>query len=231
MALAAVLRTSASARATASSSICRWWRRRRSPCWPARASAPCIRWCSAASPRTSLPPASTMPGRSWSISASCGLEPGRIVAYKPLLDKAIAHVETPAGTLPDPAARPAALRAEGSTRPRLCRGRRRARRRRPPGRLRAGGRHRSALHHLHLGHDRPAQGHRARQWRPHGRAQMDDGERVRRASRAKCSGRPPMSAGWSAIPTSSMGRCCMAPPRSCSRASRSARPMPAPTGG
>ncbi len=41
--------TSASARATASSSTCRWCRRRCSPCWPARASARCIRWCSAAS--------------------------------------------------------------------------------------------------------------------------------------------------------------------------------------
>ena len=47
-------RTAASARATASSSTCRWWRRRPSPCSPAPASAPCIRWCSAASPRNEL---------------------------------------------------------------------------------------------------------------------------------------------------------------------------------
>ena len=31
------------------------------------------------------------------ISASCGLEPGRVVAYKPLLDQAIALAEKPAG--------------------------------------------------------------------------------------------------------------------------------------
>ena len=55
--------TSASPRATASSSICRWCRRRCSPCWPARGSAPSIRWCSAASPPRSSPPASTTPSR------------------------------------------------------------------------------------------------------------------------------------------------------------------------
>ena len=36
---------------------------------------------------------------------------------------------------------------------------------------------------------------------------------------ARCSGRLPMSAGWSAIPISSTRRCCMAARRSCSRAS------------
>ena len=39
------------------------------------------------------------------ISASCGLEPGRVVAYKPLLDAAIEHGAAQAGALPDPAAR------------------------------------------------------------------------------------------------------------------------------
>ena len=53
---------------------------------------------------------------------------------------------------------------------------------------------------------------------------------LRRASPARCSGRPPTSAGWSAIPTSSMRRCSPAAPRCCSRASRSARPTPAPSG-
>ena len=58
-------------------------------CWPARASAPCIRWCSAASPPRSSRPASTTPSRRSSCRASCGIEPGRIVHYKPLLDEAI----------------------------------------------------------------------------------------------------------------------------------------------
>ena len=164
------------------------------------------------------------------ISASCGLEPGRVVAYKPLLDQAIALAENPPakclivqreqlvcdlvpGRDLDYAEHVGKARADKARH-----------------RMRAGRRHRPALHHLHLGHDRPAQGHRARQWRPHGRAEMDHVERVRRQARARPSGRPPTSAGWSAIPTSSTARCCTARPRSCSRASRSARRMPAPTG-
>ena len=42
-----------------------------------------------------------------------------------------------------------------------------------PGRVRAGRGHRSALHPLHLGHDRHAQGRGARQRRPRRRAQVD----------------------------------------------------------
>ena len=55
-------------------------------------------------------------------------------------------------------------------------------------------------------------------------------QHLRRRARARCSGRPPTSAGWSAIPTSSTRRCCTAAPRSSTRASRSARPTPAPSG-
>ena len=61
--LAGILKDSASARATASSSTCRWSRRRSSRCSPARASAPFTRWCSAASRPTSSPPASMTPSR------------------------------------------------------------------------------------------------------------------------------------------------------------------------
>ena len=89
---------------------------------------------------------------------------------------------------------------------------------------------RSALHPLHLGHDRHPQGRRARQWRPRRGAALVDAQHLRRRSRTRCSGPPPMSAGWSAIPTSSTRRCSMAAPRSCTRASRSARPMPARSG-
>ncbi len=62
-ALAAVLKDFGVTRATASFSICRWCRKRSSPCLPARASARSIRWCSAASRRRSLRPASTTPSR------------------------------------------------------------------------------------------------------------------------------------------------------------------------
>ena len=56
-------RISASPRATASSSICRWCRKRCLRCWPARGSARCIRWCSAGLPRKSSRPASRTPSR------------------------------------------------------------------------------------------------------------------------------------------------------------------------
>ena len=60
-----------------------------SPCSPARASARSIRWCSAVSPPRSWRPASTTPSRKLVLTASCGVEPGRLVEYKPLLDLAI----------------------------------------------------------------------------------------------------------------------------------------------
>ena len=44
------------------------------------------------------------------LSASCGLEPGRIVKYKPLLDEAIALSRAQARRLPDPAAAAGARR-------------------------------------------------------------------------------------------------------------------------
>ena len=99
-------------------------------------------------------------------------------------------------------------------------------RRRDAGRLRAGGGHRPALHPLHLGHHRHAQGRRARQRRPRGGAEVDHEEHLRRASRARSSGPPRTSAGSSATPTSSTGRCCTGARRSSTRASRSARPTP-----
>ena len=62
-----------------------------------------------------------------------------------------------------------ARRARAGPRPRLGRGGGGGR----AGRLRAGGRHRPALHPLHLGHHRHAQGRGARQRRPRGRAQVE----------------------------------------------------------
>ena len=62
-ALAAVLRITASARVIASSSTCRWCRKRHSPCWPVRASARCIPWYLVGSPPGNWPPASTMRGQ------------------------------------------------------------------------------------------------------------------------------------------------------------------------
>ena len=95
------------------------------------------------------------------LTASCGVEPGRIVQYKPLLDQAIelAHAQDPA--LPRVPA-PAGASVDGhGPRSRLERGGGGG----AAARLRAGEGDRSALHSLYVGHDRPAQGRGARQWR------------------------------------------------------------------
>ena len=61
-----------------------------SPCWPAPVLAPCIRLCSAASPRTRLAVRINDAKPKVIITASCGIEVGRVIDYKPLLDGAIA---------------------------------------------------------------------------------------------------------------------------------------------
>ena len=119
------------ARATASSSTCRWCPRPSSPCSPARASVRSTRSSSAASPHPSSRPASTTPSPKLVIAASCGLEPGRVVAYKPLLDRALDLAAHAARPLPDPPARAGEGRADARPRPRLGRGPGRGRRRSP----------------------------------------------------------------------------------------------------
>src|SRR6516164_4664729 len=87
------------------------------------------------------------------LSASCGLEPGRIVAYKPLLDEAI--------TL-------------AAHKPQTCLILQRARAQAP----------------LIEGRDRDwAERRGARQWRPHGRAQMVDEKSLRCRARRSVLGR------------------------------------------
>ena len=110
---------------------------------------------------------------------------------------------------------------------RLGRGDRRRRARRP----RPGRRDRSALRAVHVGHHRQAQGHRPRQRRARRRAAVDHAPHLRHRSPATCSGPLRMSAGWSATPTSSTGRCCSARRPCSTRASRSARPTRARSGG
>ena len=114
------------------------------------------------------------------LSASCGIEPGRVVAYKPLLDSAIEiarHKPESCVILqrPEERASMAAAREPGLER---GHGRRDAVRR-----LRQRRGDRSALHPLHLRHDRHSQGRRARQWRPSGGAEMVDEEHLRGRSR------------------------------------------------
>ena len=174
-------------------------------------------------------PASTTPRPKLIISASCGIEPGRIVAYKPLLDAAIARAAHKPRRLPDRAARGARAASSSpaatTTTPRRWRARAR-----PHGRMRAAHGHRPALHPLHLRHDRPAEGRRARQWRPHGRAEMVDVGDLRHRSRRDVLGRLRRRLGGRPF----LHRLRAAAARlhdACStRASRSARPTPAPSG-
>ena len=117
------------------------------------------------------------------FSASCGLEPGRIVQYKPLLDEAIrlSSVKPQACIIlqrPQQACELvggrdhdwAELRAKAISAEKIRR-------------LRAGARDRSTLYPLHLGHDGKAQGRGARQWRAPGRAEMVDVQSLRHQAR------------------------------------------------
>ena len=180
-------------------------RGRRSRCSPAPGSAPCTRWCSAGSPRPSWRCGSTTPARRWSLSASCGIEPSRVVEYKPLLDEALELAEHAPGALRDPAA--PAGRPPSSTERDLDWDAGDAAGPIDPAEVRAGGRHRPALRALHLRHHRPAQGHRARQRRARGRAALVDAGHLRHRRRARCVGPPATSAGSSGTPTSSTRRC------------------------
>ena len=137
------------------------------------------------------------------IATSCGIEPGRVVRYKPLLDAAIddaAHKPDFCVILQREQA-PADLIPGRDVDWHALPGRRR------PGALHAGRRHGPALCALHLRHHRPAQGRGPRQRRPHGRPRLDDDEHLRRRSPATSSGRPPTWAGSSATPTSATRRC------------------------
>ncbi len=165
------------------------------------------------------------------LSASCGSEPGRVVAYKPLLDEAIAlakHKPEACLILQRPQI---ASRIDRRPRPRL--GARCAITRwftpatpgtacQSPPPIRS------------TSSTRPARPGGPRAWcattaatwsRCNGRCRISMA-----SSRAKCGGRRPTSAGWSGIRTSSMRRCYMAPPRFFTKASRSARPTPARSG-
>ena len=113
------------------------------------------------------------------LSASCGIEPGRIVAYKPLLDAAIdlsSHKPKSVLMLQRPMAEAGMMAGrdhDWACVDRRCQGAR------PQGRLRRRQGHRSALHPLHLGHHRRAERRGARQWRAHGRAQVEHEEPLR----------------------------------------------------
>ncbi len=86
-------------------------------------------------------------------------------------------------SLPDPATPAMRGAAHSGPRPRLGDPARQGARGEQDRSLRAGARDRSALHPLHVGHDRHSERRGARQWRPHGRARLVDEEPLRRRSR------------------------------------------------
>ena len=107
-------------RATASSSTCRWCPRRWRRCWPAPGWARSIRWCSAALPRMNWRCASTTARPRRSSPPPAGIEPGRVVHYKPLLDAAIDMADAQARFLRDLPARTRGGQADRGPRFRLA---------------------------------------------------------------------------------------------------------------
>ena len=125
-----------------------------------------------------------------SSSASCGIEPARVVEYKPMLDRALELAAHAAGARRGAAAA-AGGRVDGEARRRLGRARRRRR---------AGGcvpvAATDPLYVLYTsGHDRQAEGRRPRQRRPRRRPALDAWRTSTTSARARCSG-PPRDVGW-----------------------------------
>ena len=117
------------------------------------------------------------------LTASCGVEPGRIVEYKPLLDLAISLARHKPATCVVYQRPQVEGRHERAPRPRLDRACRRRQSGGQAGALRRPRRDRSALHSLHFRHDRNAEGRGARHRRLSGRAQMVDVGDLRRQAR------------------------------------------------
>jgi propionyl-CoA synthetase len=113
------------------------------------------------------------------LAASCGIEPGRVIPYKPMVDAAI-EIATHKPEFCIILQRPQVV-ADAGRGPRsrlgggVCRRGARA--------VHAGRRHGPALHPLHVRHDRRAEGGRAGDRRLPGGARLDDAQRLRHRCR------------------------------------------------
>ena len=161
------------------------------------------------------------------VSASCGIEAGRVIPYKPLLDGAIelaAHKPEKCIILARPQAEAAMMPGRDLDWDEVMAGA-------APAECVPVAATDPLVHPLHLGHDRPAQGHRARQRRPRRGAALEHGAHLRRRAgrgvlgglRRRLGGRPQLHLLRAAAERQHH--------RSCTRASRSARPIPARSGG
>ena len=112
------------------------------------------------------------------VTASCGIEPTRVVEYKPIVDRALERAEHQPDVVIVKQRPQVEGRDAGTARRRL--GRRHQGGHERPGRVRRGEGHRPALRALHLGHHRQAEGHRARQRRARGGDGVVAAEHLRR---------------------------------------------------
>ena len=162
------------------------------------------------------------------VSASCGIEPTRVVEYKPMLDRAL--------ELADAQAR----RASWSCSARRSRPSWRGPRRRLGPVMRPAGPHPPSACRSRPPTRSTCSTPPAPPASPRASCATTAGTRSRWPGRcaniydigpATSSGPPPTSAGWSATPTSSTRRCSSARPPCSTRASRWAPPTPARSGG
>ncbi len=201
----------ASRRATASSSTCRWCPKPPLPCSPARASAPCTRSCSAGSARNPSPTASRIRRPSWSSPPTAASGAARSCRSRRTWTKR-SRSKTPQGELLAKTIekvivlRRAGQRSRSSRRAAMSGGIEELEQVEcalPGG---EDGQRSAAVHSLHQRLDRQTQGHPAHHRRLSARREADDANTSSICATKTFTGARPTSAGSPATATSSMAR-------------------------